>query len=1116
VPNKRDDSVSIHRRFRVRFYSLVLFLPFALLLLQCNSGVKKNSSGKPVNDLAMAESMKLRDSYDSAITCYRRYSDQNFKSASWDEWCRGINGMVDCYRSKGELDTAMKTLNVADSLARNKISVRSAVYANLAHKQAILLADKRDYRNSIKGFLLTVSLRQNLKLNRDTALALSYNGLGTDYLYLGRYDTALSYYELAARNYEALGLKNTSDYAMFCQNSGIVYALTGDYKEAQEHFELSLSIYKAILEKNDMKLALVYLNLGRFFSLTGNDEKALELFTQSEDIIKLKDKKSDKLAPLYINIGTLYINKANYEKALSYNNKALALIQANPNAAQSDLVTIYLNLGFIFEKKGDLSAANKYYLTGLQKGDKFQNTIKILRGLANVNMLLDKKADARAYYEQSLATTIELYGPDNPETALTYFKYGEFCSISGDQQKALGYLEKGLSIYKLVYGEKSRDVGYAYYQLAFYYQRIKDYKKALENFQSALIASFNTFNDKNPLKNPVPDKGDLNYYQLNIISAKANAFYELFKQEPSKQEYLQASASTYSLAIEILELIRSTYQEEDSKLMIAGNEKNTVTNAIRTQIDLYQLTNNKEALEKAFSYAEKGKSSVLMSYLRDMEAKDLGKIPDNLRGLDNKLKTDIAFYNKLIFDESSKKSANQSKLNLWNNTIFELSRQHDSLISVIEKQYPAYYNLKYDNSVITLSATSRNLSERQAILEYTLADSSLFLFVITNKEQKLFVTSLDKSFFNNITTVREMLTGKSFNNYSPVDFLAFTSASHELYKTLLEPARSLVKGKDLIIIPDAELGYLSFDILLTEPLKPKAKGYRGLPYLIKDAPISYAPSATALYEGFKNPVVPKNHKVLAFAPSYDNIKGVKFKDMVRGQTYPDYLMPIPGAQIEVKNLRKIFSSKVFDGEDATEANFKKNAGNYSILHLAMHTLINNNNPLYSKLVFIHNSDNSEDGLLNTSELFGMQLNADLAVLSACNTGTGKLERGEGIMSLSRGFFYAGVPSIIMTSWAVEDNSGVDLMTSFYKYLADGKAKNEALRLAKLDYLSSSDQLKSHPHFWAAYMNIGDISPVRGLRPPTPQYLYILYALAGLLFLSGGYYFYRRNKLKRGW
>jgi len=116
-------------------------------------------------------------------------------------------------------------------------------------------------------------------------------------------------------------------------------------------------------------------------------------------------------------------------------------------------------------------------------------------------------------------------------------------------------------------------------------------------------------------------------------------------------------------------------------------------------------------------------------------------------------------------------------------------------------------------------------------------------------------------------------------------------------------------------------------------------------------------------------------------------------------------------------------------------------------------------------------------MLNASELINMELHAEMAVLSACNTGSGKMQKGEGIMSLSRDFFYAGVPGIIMTAWAVEDRAGIKLMDYFYKYIAQGKARNEALRLAKIDYLDNCDKLTSHPHYWAAYLNVGDIRPI---------------------------------------
>lgn len=1080
------------------------------IFFSCKSD-KNYTSEVALNDFAQAEQCKQRSSYDSAILFYNKSIYNDLRSSSWHSWSLGINGLIDCYRSKGEHAKASQELNKWDSVARLRGITLSPEYASLIHKHAVLYADKAEYSASDSCFNQAIRLRQKIGSRRDTAMALSFNGLGTNMLYQGKYDEALSYYMRAIGNYDSLGMKMTADYAMFSQNAGIIHAIQGNYTKAQEYFQLSLSINKEILNKNDPKLGLVYINIGRFFSLTGNDEKALELLTQAEDIYKLADSKSRNLSSIYLNIGAIYVNKANYEKALSYYKKALTLIQDSKTGNQTDLHTVLLNLGFIYEKKGDYQAANSYYLQSLQKGEKLQNSVKVLRGLANINFLLDNNIAATAYYEQALKSSYDLFGADNPETALTYSKYGEFCSLTGNNSKATEFMRRGLDFYVKAYGEKSRDAGNAYLFLANFYERTKAYDEALHFFQHALISSFSDFSDDDIFSNPKPAKKNLDYAQLKIVSGKASTLLAKYMSNPSAMEYLKASAETYSLAIQLMEALRSTYQEEDSKLMIAGTEKNMVLNAIKTQVEIYRKINDNKAFEKAFEYSEKGKSSVLLSYLRDNEAKNLGKIPEQLLKMDISLKSDLAFYNRLVFDESIKKDANQSKIDLWNTTLFELSRKHDSLIDVIEKNYPAYYNLKYDNSVIPITSVQKQLTEKQALIEYTLADSLLYMFVITRNESELYVSSLDTLFYHNLKVIREMLIGKSFNNYSPEDFRAFTHSSYQLYQVLLDPAKSQTQDKDLIIVPDADLGYLSFDILLTKPADAKAKGYRGLSYLIKQVPVSYAPSATALFEGLKDTEVVTNHKVLAFAPSYDNIKAIKVDELLRGRTYRDYLLPIPGAQEEVKILKKIFRSKVFDGEEATEKSFKKNARDFSILHLAMHTIINNENPMYSKLVFFHNSDTVEDGMLNTSELFGMKLNAELAVLSACNTGTGKLEQGEGIMSLSRGFFYAGVPSIIMTSWAVEDQSGALLMSSFYKYLEKGKPKNEALQLAKIEYLENTDQLKAHPHFWAAYMNIGDIQPIRNLKHPVAWYLYGIYALAGLILITATILYYRKRK-----
>jgi len=193
----------------------------------------------------------------------------------------------------------------------------------------------------------------------------------------------------------------------------------------------------------------------------------------------------------------------------------------------------------------------------------------------------------------------------------------------------------------------------------------------------------------------------------------------------------------------------------------------------------------------------------------------------------------------------------------------------------------------------------------------------------------------------------------------------------------------------------------------------------------------------------------------------------------------DFLFPLVGTIKEVQSINETVPSRVFINEKATEANFKKYASDYNILHLAMHTMMRDDAPLYSMLAFtnVKGEDTIEDNKLYAYEIYNLKLNAQMTVLSACNSGFGKMQKGEGMMSLARGFIYAGCPSIIMTLWQVTDKSSSDLMTSFYKYLKKGKSKQEAMRLAKVDYLAKADDLTSNPYFWSGFVVLGDNSPV---------------------------------------
>ncbi|MCU0645122.1 MAG: tetratricopeptide repeat protein, partial [bacterium] len=195
------------------------------------------------------------------------------------------------------------------------------------------------------------------------------------------------------------------------------------------------------------------------------------------------------------------------------------------------------------------------------------------------------------------------------------------------------------------------------------------------------------------------------------------------------------------------------------------------------------------------------------------------------------------------------------------------------------------------------------------------------------------------------------------------------------------------------------------------------------------------------------------------------------------------LMDLKWSEKEVRNIARILPGKIFINQHASERNFKQHAKDATIIHLATHALIDDNAPLYSRFLFATANDTLEDGLLHTHELYNMHLNANLAVLSACNTGTGKLVRAEGIMSLARGFMYANCPNVLVSLWPVDDKATAEIMQRFYAGLKQELNKDDALREAKLTYLKNADGVMSNPFYWANFILIGDTNPIHFKHQP---------------------------------
>ena len=346
-----------------------------------------------------------------------------------------------------------------------------------------------------------------------------------------------------------------------------------------------------------------------------------------------------------------------------------------------------------------------------------------------------------------------------------------------------------------------------------------------------------------------------------------------------------------------------------------------------------------------------------------------------------------------------------------------------------------------------------------------MADEQTHLFVITKMadkataEVKVYTLPIKRpELTGQIEALRQQLAGRD---------LGFRAAARQLYQLLLKPAQAQLQGKtQLVIVPDDKLWELPFQALLTTNNR----------YVLETSAISYAPSLTVLRE-MKRPRKANLHAGATLLALGNPTLGTETLERATLAQREGKLAPLPEAEQEVKALGQLYGaahSRVYIGPAAREDHVKSEAGRASILHFATHGMLNNAAPMYSHLVLAQGdkSEAKEDGLLEAWELMQMDMQADLAVLSACETARGRFGAGEGMIGLSWALFVAGVPSTVVSQWKVESASTRDLMLQFHRGLQSGKtSKAEALQQAALSLLKQP--ATSHPFYWAGFVLVGN-------------------------------------------
>ncbi len=1071
----------------------------------------------------------------------------------------------ECYEQKGEYDQALALYQQTLDIRIKKLGKTHPDIAEVWGNMGKCYLRKGSYQQAQDLFTRALALRQAKLGASHPDLAQSYHSLGDCLYRAGDHEDAMAYYEQAlAIRLQQLGPSHP-DVAECYTSIGHYYRRDSDYSQALDFYQKSLDILLSRLGDAHPAVATIYNYLGICHKNQGNCEKALGFYQRCLDIRTLKlAQDHPHLASTRMSIANCLNNQGKYEGALAAYEKAVDIFIARGELEAPTLATIYGNMGVAFKRQGDFGQAQSYYQKSLDirlrqlderhpaiadiyeniaiclkelnqyeaavelhqkvlsiRKEKFgENHSRVGRSYINLGICykhLEQYETALACYQQAATLTIQRLGPDHPNVSMVYDNMANCYSVMGDHEQAKIFFNKAIAINHKKYGQFHPRISITYQSYAAALLRASVPDSALANIQSAIYALVPSYDPSNLFAQPSLTHLEAPYRLLDNLVLKANILRTLNVKRPN-QGYGHHSLATYELAADLVDSLRISYLDASSKETLAASLYRLYDNGVALALESYEKghPSGDSMLAKAFRFAERSKAALLLQAITELGAKKGGRIPEALQAEELALKEAMAAQRRKLFQAAQAQLA-QDSLTAIEAALFDLKRQHAALVKRLEQQYPQYYQLKYQIQTASLAETQASLPDEHAqLIVYFMGTEQLHGFAIMRDQVSVHSIDWDDEKSQELQAFSRMLGDRRLikeEGFTPDHFQAFATESYDWYQQLLAPLlvpQTATAPQKLIIIPDGILGYVPFDLLLHERPTSSQLDYHALPYLLHRYVTRYEYSATVLLQ--KNYVHKKPSVVLggfapSYAPSHALAVSTERKSLANG--IPAGFSQLFGTQQEVQFISQMIGGDAHLGLSAHEAAFKASAERYQLLHLAMHAFVNDLDPLYSGLAFtaplapLSEGDTTvEDAILYAYEIYNLELAAELAVLSACNTGSGKYHQGEGVMSLARAFKYAGCPNIAMSLWQADDEVTAAIMQHFYAHLHDGMPKDEALRQAKLDFLASYSQ-KVHPHYWGAFVLIGDDAPIQAPRAWWP------WVLLGLVIVVGGIWWWRR-------
>lgn len=1064
---------------------ICLFLP----LISIAQIQNKNSKTSFEIKLSKANALFNEADYDSSIILFEQVIDFQDTTLDAEKYYSYKVILINLYLKNGDFKKADFELTKTRKLIKPKDYSNSLLILLLSYLDGEIKYKTGHFDLSRKIFtqcLEHISLRTN---TMDSLKVLINKGLGNVELKSGKPYDALGFYRTAKEMEIKRGDKPSALLGSIYLNLAMAFDQIKAIDSAETYFLKSIDI-KSKYSNNNALLAATYSNYSNFLIQSGKTKKALLFLIRADSLYK--EKYGDdyyKLAFLYLNFAKIYMLNNDYKQALNYFIKSENIYRKFLPENDVKFESIKVNMALLYKYMSKYEKSIEIYNTEvlINSNNSITQIVRV-RNIGECYLRMGNFKEADKYFRDALNLAISYFGTSNIQTATCYLVYSDYYSAISDKINADKCIHTALDFIIDFYGNNNREVTNVYNNYSNNLIQMKAFGDAAMKAQLAIISNTPGFSDTSIFANPDSIQLQNDYHTIAALALKTNALTELMIQNPKKSIFADQALKTALLGINLFENFKITLEEENSQLFNTEKINSLFQHAFIAAWQVYQNSGDQKYLDIAFQLSEKNKATILALGMNKLDKGLNNYVPDSLVQQEQNIKQDLRAFNSLIHEEDKNPNKDSLRIIWLQNKVFNKRIELNNLMKYLAKNYKKYNNLKNTSKVASIKDIQANLTKQEVLIEYAVTQNYIFIFAISPDEVFSTQVAIDNDFSQNVEKYLEILHQPPSFDKIPKDLiLEYSNYSDEIYEALIEPIESFIDSKELIIIPDGVLGYLPFESLITSPFNESFNNFRKLPYMLKKYPISYHYSSTLFINGTDEKSNWHPNKALVMAPIY------RVENKPGDSSLFDKLDFLKFTKNEAEIVHQIMGGRLFMDTLATESNFKKYASDYAILHLAMHTLLDDEDPLSSKLIFSPPSDTSEDGFLNTYEIYDLKLNSKMVVLSACETGSGKLSKGEGIMSMARGFLFAGVPSLLITHWKVNDAPAANIMEGFYNHLKNGKRK--ALQQAKLEYLKNSDQIFSHPYYWSAYVIIGDDGPI--YKANAKLYLIILF-----IFLSG--------------